>query len=254
MTAAAGARHRRGAAQTQETPDDSEKVSMAVSVDADTTEPDTTAEDTATVADEAADEAAGETDEAADEADDAVGEAEGSPDAQPDADGVVAPKRRISWSRVVVFGVLPVLALVLAAAAGYLKWQDASVRTADLARIESVQVAKDSTIALLSYRPETVDQQLGAARDLLTGDFKNSYTSLTTDVVIPGAKQKQISAVVTVPAVASVSATPTHAVVLVFVNQTVIVGQDAPTDTASTVRVTMDKIGGHWLISEFDPI
>ena len=85
-------------------------------------------------------------------------------------------------------------------------------------------------------------------------DFRDSYTSLTNDVVIPGAKQKQISAVATVPAVASVSADPRHAVVLVFVNQTVIVGQDAPTDTASSVRVTMDKAGGRWLISKFDPV
>ncbi len=122
------------------------------------------------------------------------------------------------------------------------------------ARIESVQAAKDSTIALLSYKPDTVEQQLGAARDLLTGDFRDSYTSLTNDVVIPGAKQKQISAVATVPAVASVSANPNHAVVLVFVNQTVIVGQDAPTDTASSVRVTLDKVGDRWLISKFDPV
>jgi Mce-associated membrane protein len=117
-----------------------------------------------------------------------------------------------------------------------------------------MQAAKDSTIALLSYKPETVEQQLGAARDLLTGDFRDSYTSLTHDVVIPGAKQKQISAVATVPAVASVSANPNRAVVLVFVNQTVIVGQDAPTDTASSVRVTLDKVGDRWLISKFDPV
>jgi Mce-associated membrane protein len=131
---------------------------------------------------------------------------------------------------------------------------DNSVRNSETARIESVQAAKDSTIALLSYKPDTVEQQLGAARDLLTGDFRDSYTSLTNDVVIPGAKQKQISAVATVPAVASVSAKPNQAVVLVFVNQTVIVGQDAPTDTASSVRVTLDKVGDRWLIAKFDPV
>ena len=152
------------------------------------------------------------------------------------------------------FGVLPAVALLLALGAGYLKWMDNSVRDSEIARDQSVQAAKDSTIALLSYKPDTVEQQLGAARDLLTGDFRDSYTSLTNDVVIPGAKQKQISAVATVPAMASVSADPRHAVVLVFVNQTVIVGQDAPTDTASSVRVTMDKAGGRWLISKFDPV
>jgi Mce-associated membrane protein len=164
------------------------------------------------------------------------------------------PKRRIRWARVFAFGVLPAVALLLAMGAGYLKWMDNSVRNSETARIESTQAAKDCTIALLSYKPDTVEQQLGAARDLLTGDFRDSYTSLTNDVVIPGAKQKQIAAVATVPAIASVSAKPNRAVVLVFVNQTVIVGQDAPTDTASSVRVTLDKVGDRWLISKFDPV
>lgn len=164
------------------------------------------------------------------------------------------PKRSVDWTRVVAYGVLPGLALVLALAAGFFKWQDNSVRDADKARAESVQVAKDSTIALLSYKPDTVEQQLNAARDLLTGEFQESYSSLTHDVVIPGAKQKQISAVATVPAAASVSADPNKAVVLVFVNQTVVVGADAPTDTASSVRVTLEKHGDRWLISKFDPV
>lgn len=185
-------------------------------------------------------EAADESREAADESTEA---------AEPDK-----PKRRIQWARVFAFGVLPAIALLLALGAGYLKWMDNSVRNDESARDESIKAAKDSTVALLSYKPDTVEQQLNAARDLLTGDFRDSYTSLTHDVVIPGAKQKQISAVVTVPAAASVSANPHHAVVLVFVNQTVTVGQDAPTDTASSVRITMDKIGDRWLISKFDPV
>ena len=121
-------------------------------------------------------------------------------------------------------------------AAGFLKWQDSSVRAADQNRIESVQAARDSTVALLSYRAETVEQDLGAARDRLTGQFKDSYTSLIRDLVIPGAKQKQISAVATIPAAASVSAGLNHAMVLVFVNQTTTIGTSVPTNTASSVR------------------
>jgi Mce-associated membrane protein len=167
-----------------------------------------------------------------------------------------APKatRGINWSRALAVGVLPGLALLLALAAGFLKWQDSSVRDADTARIESIQAARDSTVALLSYRTDTVENDLGAARDRLTGQFKDSYTSLTRDVVIPGSKQKKISAVATVPAAASVSADPNRAVVLVFVNQTTTVGTGAPTDTASSVRVALEKIGGRWLISAFDPV
>ena len=110
-------------------------------------------------------------------------------------------KRRICWSRLLAFGLLPGLALLLAVAAGFLKWQDVLARESGIARIESVASAKESTIALLSYKPDTVEKDLEAARDRLTGTFKESYTQLTHDVVIPGAKQKRISAVATVPAV-----------------------------------------------------
>ncbi|WNG86359.1 hypothetical protein C6A87_021235 [Mycobacterium sp. ITM-2016-00317] len=169
-------------------------------------------------------------------------------------DAVAPPKKPMAWSRVVAFGLLPALALVLAMGAGYLKWRDNSVRNNEIAAMTSVQAARDSTIALLSYTPDKVEEQLGAARDLLTGDFREAYTSLTDDVVIPGAKEQQISAVASVPAAASVSATPGEAVVLLFVNQTVSVGAAAPTDTASSVRVTLEKDGDRWLISKFDPV
>jgi Mce-associated membrane protein len=173
-----------------------------------------------------------------------------------DAEDVEPPARwrQINWSRVLAFGVLPVLALVIALGAGFLKWQDAWVRGSRGAGIESVAAAKDSTVALLSYQPDTVDKELKAARDRLTGVFKDSYTQLIQDVVIPGARKQHISAVATVPAAASVSATPKHAVALLYVDQTVIVGDDAPTETSSIVRVTMDRAGGRWLISGFDPI
>lgn len=177
--------------------------------------------------------------------------------AETDSSATVAeaePKPGINWPRAVAFVVLPVLALILGAAAGFLKWQDSSVRNAELVRIESVQVAKDATVQLLSYKPDTVEQDLNSARDLLTGEFRESYTELINDVVIPGAKEKQIAAVATVPAAASVSAEPNKAVVLVFVNQTVIVGSDAPTATTSSVQVTMERDGDGWLISEFDPV
>jgi Mce-associated membrane protein len=170
------------------------------------------------------------------------------------ADKPPRARRRVNWSSLGTYGVLPGLAVLLALCAGFLKWQDSSARDSALARVESTSVAKNSMTALLSYRPGTVEQQLAAARELITGQFRDAYTSLTRDVVIPGAKQKQISAVATIPAAASVSATENHAVVLIFVNQTIIVGQGAPTATTSSVRVTLDRIGGRWLISQFEPI
>jgi len=171
-----------------------------------------------------------------------------------EAAGAAGAKRRVNWLRVLVYGVLPGLALLLAMAAGFLKWQDSSIRDADIARIESVAAAKETTVALLSFRPDTIDKDVEAARDRLTGGFRETYTQVTRDVLIPNAKEKQVSAVASVPAAASVSAAENHAVVLVFVNQTVTVGTSPPADATSSVRVTLDEVGGRWLISGFDQV
>ena len=186
----------------------------------------------------------------ADEIDEAVEiDAAQTTDAAP-----VHPRRRVAWASVAVYGLLPALVLALGGAAGYLQWKDVSLSQADTAKKESTKAATDGTIALLSYKPETVDKDLEAAKKYMTGNFLNSYTSLTRDVVIPGSKQKKISAVATVPAAAWTNATPDHAVVMLFVDQTMIIGDSAPTSTASSVRVTLDQVEGRWLISQFDPM
>jgi Mce-associated membrane protein len=149
---------------------------------------------------------------------------------------------------------LPVLALLLALGVGYLKWLDGTARESRTAAEQSMRAASESTVAILSYKPETVDQDLKAAADRLSGGFRQQYLQLVNDVVAPGAKQQHISAVATVPTAASVSATGKHAVVLVFVDQTTTIGNDAPTQSTSSVRVALDKVGGRWLISQFDPV
>jgi Mce-associated membrane protein len=160
----------------------------------------------------------------------------------------------INRSRALAFGLLPIMALGLGTAAAFLKWQDLSTRSSVGAAIESVSAAKESTVAMLSYQPEGVEKELEAAQGRMTGAFKDSYSQLIHDVVIPGAKKQHISAIATIAAASSISATPNHAVALLFVNQTATVGDDSPTETASAVRVTLDKKGGRWLISGFEPV
>src|SRR6202012_2965165 len=110
----------------------------------------------------------------------------------PTAEQHDAVRRHISWTRILSYGVLPGVAMLLACGAGYLKWQDSTMRASAVASIESVAAAKDSSTALPSFRPDTVEQDLTVAQDRLTGEFKDTYRSLIHDVVIPGAKQKQI--------------------------------------------------------------
>ncbi|WP_025737490.1 hypothetical protein [Mycobacterium genavense] len=146
-----------------------------------------------------------------------------------------------------------VLVAVLSGVAVYVKYLDARAAAASRAAVESVQAAKDSTVAMLSYTPDSVEQKLTAASDRLTGTFHDSYTSLIHDVVIPGAREKKISVAATVAAAVSESASANHAVVVLFVDQAIVIGTDAPTQTASVVEVTLDKLGNRWLVAGFEP-
>lgn len=114
--------------------------------------------------------------------------------------------------------------------------------------------ARDTTVTILSYKADTAEEELTSARDLLTGKFLDSFTTLVNDEVIPGAKEKRITATAEVPAAASIAATAKHAVALVFVDQSVTAGNDAPTNTSWSVRVTLDKVGDRWLVAGFDPV
>ena len=153
---------------------------------------------------------------------------------------------------VLVYGLLPGLVLLLAIAAGGLKWKDSSIRDIDVARIESVAAARDSADAVLTFRYGTVDRDVAATRGRLTGEFLKTYTERTQQELIPNAKRQRVVATARVPAAAAESVTLNHAVVLLFVNQTVRIGDAPATDTESDVRVTLDKIGERWLVSDFD--
>jgi Mce-associated membrane protein len=144
------------------------------------------------------------------------------------------------------------MALLLAMAAGFLKWKDTSIRDADLARSQSIVAARDSAVALLSFRSDTIEMQVDAARELLTGGFRDIYTQVTRDVLIPNAKEQHVSAAASIPSVASVSATGNHAVVLLFVDQAVSIGDSPSAYSSESVRVTLDKVGDRWLVSGFD--
>lgn len=176
-----------------------------------------------------------------------------APECQDPGDVDSTDDRRGTFVRMLAFWLLPFIALLLALGAAYFKYQAGTAAGTDRARAETVQVATEATVAMLSYTPETAAEKLKDARDRLTGPLRDSYTSLTDDVVIPGAQQKRISATARVSAAASVSAGKNRAIVLVFVDQTTTVGNDAPTDTDSVVQVSLDKVGSRWLISGFEP-
>lgn len=170
-------------------------------------------------------------------------------DLEPDAEAGARAGRLRTFARLAV----PVTAMLLALGSGFVKYQTGTLTGPD-PDDTAVRAAADGAVAMLTYHPDSVEQDLDAAKDRLTGSFLDDYTKLAHDVVIPGARLKKVTATATVPAASSVSAGPDHAVVLLFVDQTVTVGHDAPANTSSSVRVTLDRVGQRWLISEFKPV
>lgn len=150
---------------------------------------------------------------------------------------------------------LRALSLLAVLAAGWLFWDASARRGAEQAGAQALQAARESIPAILSYQSATVETDLPvAAQNRLTGKFLADYTQLITTVVVPEAKRKGISASAEVPAAGVVSADRRSAVLLAYVDQSITVGKEAPTQANSSVRVTMDNVDGRWLISGFDPI
>ncbi|MGA5537979.1 hypothetical protein [Mycolicibacterium nivoides] len=84
-------------------------------------------------------------------------------------------------TRIVVV-LLSAIAIVLACGAGYLKWFQVSAEKTPVPRPNA-------------YKADSVEEELGAASDRLTGEFKESYATPIRDVVVTGAKQRKISSI-----------------------------------------------------------
>jgi Mce-associated membrane protein len=159
------------------------------------------------------------------------------------------------------FKVAPLVLVLLLVVSGalaawlYVKQYRPDEQTDAAAAQSAVDAARDGIVALLSYKPETVDQDITAAKSHLTGDFLNYYDQFTRDVVTPAAKEKKLTTTAQVLGAAASELRPNSAVVLLFVNQaTVSKDRPDPAMASSSVLVSLTKVHGKWLISKFEPI
>jgi Mce-associated membrane protein len=125
----------------------------------------------------------------------------------------------------------------------------------DAAAQRAIQAASDGAVAALSYSTENMDRDFGRARSHLTGDFLAYYDKFTKEIVIPTVQQKHLAQIATVMRAAVSELGPNSAVVLVFLNESTT-GKDKPQPliTPSSVRITLTKVSGSWLISKMDPV
>jgi Mce-associated membrane protein len=125
----------------------------------------------------------------------------------------------------------------------------------DAAARRAIDAASEGAVATLSYSSENMDGDFARARSHLTGDFLAYYDKFTKEIVIPTVQQKHLAQTASVLRAAVSELEPNSAVVLVFLNETTT-GKDKPQPliTPSSVRITLTKVGGSWLISKLDPV
>ncbi|WP_375538484.1 twin-arginine translocation pathway signal [Mycolicibacterium sp. CBMA 234] len=152
---------------------------------------------------------------------------------------------------------LALLVVAAAALAGSLYWTQyrPDKQTDAAAERTVIDAASAGAVALLSYSPDTLDKDFSAAKSHLTGDFLTYYSQFSQQIVAPAAKQRGVKTTASVVQSAVSELRPDSAVVLLFIDQdTRSAERPQPSLAASSVRVTMAKSGGNWLISKFDPI
>jgi Mce-associated membrane protein len=188
-----------------------------------------------------------------DKEDSAVAEIDEAADS---ADSSSAARRRLSAIPLIPLA----LVLGLLAAGGLAGWLyftqlRPDTQTDDAVAQSAVNAARDGTVALLSYKPDTLNQDFAAAKSHLTGDFLNYYDQFTKQVVTPAAQTKGVTTTAQVVGAAAAELHPNSAVVLIFVNQvTASKERPDPAMASSSVLVSLTKVHGDWLITKFDPV
>ncbi|HWN36013.1 MAG TPA: hypothetical protein VNP03_24890 [Pseudonocardia sp.] len=153
-------------------------------------------------------------------------------------------------------GVALLVTAVLLAGGSVVLWRAADGQRATQAGgQDALAASRRAAVALLSYDSRTVDAQLAAASDLITGPFQADFRNVASTLVAPAAKQKQVSTHAQVVAAAVVTAAPREVTTLLYLNQTTqSAGSPAPSISGSRVRLTMTEVAGRWLVSAMTPV
>ena len=174
-----------------------------------------------------------------------------TPPEQPAARGKIAVRVNV------VAVILVLLLLVSGGLAAWLYFTEyrPDRQTDNAAAQRAVAAAREGTVALLSYKPDTLEQDFTTAKSHLGGDFLDYYEKFTREIVTKAAKEKSVTTSAKVVGAAVSELRADSAVVLVFVNQTTTSkDRPEPAMSASSVLVSLTKANGSWLITKFEPV
>ncbi len=177
-------------------------------------------------------------------------------DARPSRMAAISPvtDRFLTNWRSILLAVSVIAAVGLAAGVLFFQYRP-DRQIDDAAAQRAIQAASDGAVAVLSYSSDSLDRDFANAKADLTGDFLIYYNKFTQEIVAPAVRGKHLTQTAAVVRAAVSELHPDSAVVLVFLNETTTTAEDKaqPLATPSSVRITLAKVNGSWLISKLDP-
>lgn len=154
-----------------------------------------------------------------------------------------------------VLAVLVLLVLAASVAVVFLKLENNRLDAVDQARRDALAAAQSHAEELLSYDYRTIEDHVDRAASDATGNFREEYVKTFESALIEQAKNQEAVVKARVRAASVVEAQPERAVVLLFVNQATTnkEADDTKVDQPR-VRMTLDKVGDRWLVSEVESL
>lgn len=161
----------------------------------------------------------------------------------------VPADRRFLAGWAVVVGAAVIVALV----AGLLALRGGKDESGERAAVERAAAA--AAEALMTFTPADGPARRAAASSQLTGVLAADYEARGPDVVFPGATASHITMSAKVLDVGVTDLRPDDAHALLFVDQTIRVGDDPGPETVGVARwATMRRIGGVWRLARLEPV
>jgi Mce-associated membrane protein len=183
------------------------------------------------------------------------------PQPQPQAEyGEAEPEYSDSDPAAARSSLLPLLALVvtvvlMALATGFVWYRVHRADQIEDARQAGLEASRDAAAVLLSYDYRTLDKDFAAGKAVTTGAFRTKYGDTTSKVVAPVAKEKKAVVKAQVVTAGIVRATPDTVVTIVYVNQVTTSSLNSgPKVDLSRVRMTLEHVGGRWLVSNVEAL
>jgi Mce-associated membrane protein len=150
--------------------------------------------------------------------------------------------------------VLAALVVLLALLTGYLGYTVVQTRgpaPVEGSRKAALDAGRAAARLVFSYDYRHLDKDFSAGRATTTGKFRAEYDKTTKRLVEDVAPRYKAVVVADVSEASVVSASGSRAVLLVFVNQQSSSSLAAsPKITQSRLEMTMQRVGGRWLVAD----